>query len=228
MNCTKGLTVHRKRELILGSSFVVIATLAFVFGWTNLFTVKSVSVSGAPNSQISKQVLQIADINNGEKLARIEPRNIASKLALAGIDWIENVKVSRNWVSREVVINISARNAVAISGTQYIDQGGVLFTSPIELKAKLPEINAKDGSSRSAAVALFLALPTEIRNKVTAVSASSGNNFQLIINEKLKINWGSDANSEVKLRIYKALIALPENKKITQMDLSDPTKPTVK
>lgn len=228
MNYTKGLTVHRKRELILGSSFIVIATLAFVFGWTNLFTVKSVSVSGAPNSQISKQVLQIADINKGEKLARIEPRNIASKLALAGIDWIENVKVSRNWVSREVVINLSARNAVAISGNQYIDQGGVLFTSPIELKAKLPEINAKDGSSRSAAVALFLALPTEIRNKVSAVSASSGNNFQLIINEKLRINWGSDANSEVKLRIYKALIALPENKKITQMDLSDPTKPTVK
>lgn len=220
--------MHRKRELILGSSIVVIATLAFVFGWTNLFTVKSVSVSGAPNSQISKQVLQIADIHKSEKLARIEPRNIASKLALAGIDWIENVKVSRNWVSREVVINLSARNAVAISGNQYIDQGGVLFTSPVELKAKLPEINAKDGSSRSAAVALFLALPTEIRNKVSAVSASSGNNFQLIINEKLRINWGSDANSEVKLRIYKALIALPENKKITQMDLSDPTKPTVK
>lgn len=228
MNYTKGLMVHRKRELILGSSFIVIATLAFVFGWTNLFAVKSVSVSGAPNSQISKQVLQIADINKGEKLARIEPRNIASKLALAGVDWIENVKVSRNWISREVVINLSARNAVAISGNQYIDQGGVLFTSPIELKAKLPEINAKDDSSRSAAVTLFLTLPTEIRNKVSAVSASSGNNFQLIINEKLRINWGSDANSEVKLRIYKALIALPENKKITQMDLSDPTKPTVK
>ena len=51
---------------------------------------------------------------------------------------------------------------------------------------------------------------------------------QLTLDEKLRINWGDTANNSLKIKIYRALIALPENKKIQQMDVSDPTKPTVK
>ena len=103
------MNLRRRRELILGILLLIVASLAFLFGWTNLFTVKNVTVEGSPNSQITKQVLQIADIQKGEKLARIEPRNISTKLALAGIDWVEEVKVSRNWITRAVSINLSAR-----------------------------------------------------------------------------------------------------------------------
>jgi cell division septal protein FtsQ len=71
-------------------------------------------------------------------------------------------------------------------------------------------------------------LPKELKDKVTAISASASENFQLVLDQKLRINWGSNSNTAVKIKIYKALIALPENKKISQMDLSDPTKPTVK
>ena len=60
------------------------------------------------------------------------------------------------------------------------------------------------------------------------LSASTSNNFQFVLNDDLKINWGGNSNTEVKVKIYKALIDLPENKKINQMDVSDPTKPTVK
>ena len=220
--------VRHKREVFLGSSILIIATLAFLFGWTNLFTVKSVSVSGSPNTQITKQVLLIADIKKGEKLARVEPRSISSKLALAGIDWIENVKISRNWINRNVNIDLSSRVAIAKAGERYIDQGGVLFTSPIQVNEALVEIEAKDDAARAAAVELFLALPSELRNKIVTLSASTSNNFQFALNDDLKINWGSNSNTEVKVKIYKALIDLPENKKINQMDVSDPTKPTVK
>lgn len=220
--------MRRKRELVIGISVIVIATLAFVFGWTNLFTVKSVSVAGSPNSQITKQVLLIADIQEGEKLARVEPRNISSKLALAGIDWIENVKISRNWINRNVTINLSARVAFARSGDEYVDKGGVLFTSPVQVKGALLEITAKDDTSRAAAVGLYSALPTELREKLATLTASSENNFQFILKNDLKINWGGNSNTAVKVKIYKALIALPENKKIRLMDVSDPTKPTVK
>lgn len=220
--------MRRKRELFVGITVLLIATLAFLFGWTNIFTVKAVSVAGSPNSQITKQVLQIADIKVGQKLARVDPRNVSSKLSLSGIDWIENVKVSRNWFTREVTINLSARIPVAAAGDRYVDTNGVIFTSPITLDKKLATINAKSDSSRAAAITLYLALPAELRNQVTAITASSTDNFQLILNEKLHLNWGSNSNTSVKIKIYKALIALPENKKITQMDVSDPTKPTVK
>lgn len=223
--------MRHKREVFLGSTILIVATLAFLFGWTNIFTVKSVSVSGSPNSEITKQVLVIADVKKGEKLARVEPRNISSKLALAGIDWIKSVNVSRNWLSRNVDINLNAREAVAISGDQYVDASGVLFTSPITIKKKLPEVSAANTTSRVAAVSLYLSLPLDFSEKIVKVSTSSSNNFQLTLENKkdnLRINWGSNSNNAVKVKIYKALFALPENKKINQMDVSDPTKPTVK
>ena len=220
--------VRHKREVFIGSSILIIATLAFLFGWTNLFTVKSVSVSGSPNSEITKQVLNIADIQRGEKLARVEPRNISAKLSLAGIDWVKEVKISRNWLSRNVEIKISARIPVAKAGDRFVDSDGVVFASPISVSDKLATISAGNSTSRAAAVAFYLSLPSDIRANITKVSASSTDNFQIVLNEKLQINWGSNSNTEVKVKIYKALIELPENKKINQIDVSDPTKPTVK
>ena len=220
--------MRRKREIAIGAAILVIATLAFLFGWTNILTVKKISVSGSPNTQITKQVLQIADIQKGEKLARIEPRAIATNLSLAGIDWIESVQISRNWISRALTINLAARNAIAISGGKYVDAKGVLFTSPIEITKKLAEISAGNQSARSAAVDFYLSLPTEIQAKTSRINATSAKNFQLILDEKLRINWGDAANNSLKIKIYKALVALPENKKIKEMDVSDPSKPTVK
>lgn len=223
--------MRHKRELFLGFTVLLVATLAFIFGWTNLFTVQNVSVSGSPSAEITKQVELIADIQKGEKLARIEPRNISTKLALAGIDWIKSVKISRNWISRSVVINLSARQPIAFIGDQYVDSTGVLFTSPISINKPLPEVSASDTSARVSAIALYLALPLEFSEKILKVSTSSSNNFQLLLENKkenLRINWGSNSNNGVKVKIYKALIELSENKNINQMDVSDPTKPTVK
>lgn len=217
-----------KREFTFGIALLLIATLAFLFGWTNIFSVQDVSVSGSPNSQITKEVLRIADIKKGEKLARIEPRTISANLALAGIDWIEKVDISRNWISRDVTIRISARIPVAISGNKYVDQNGVLFTSPVALKSNLPTIQANNETARLAAVEFYQSLPGDLRSELTSISASSTKNFQLVLQNSLHINWGDSANNAVKIKIYKALIALPENKKIQQMDVSDPTKPTVK
>jgi len=220
--------VALKREFTFGIALLLIATLAFLFGWTNIFSVQDVSVSGSPNSQITKEVLRIADIKKGEKLARIEPRTISANLALAGIDWIEKVDISRNWISRDVTIRISARIPVAISGNKYVDQNGVLFTSPVALKSNLPTIQANNETARLAAVEFYQSLPGDLRSELTSISASSTKNFQLVLQNSLHINWGDSANNAVKIKIYKALIALPENKKIQQMDVSDPTKPTVK
>jgi cell division protein FtsQ len=220
--------VRHKREFILGFALLLISTLAFLFGWTNIFTVKEISVTGSPNSQITKQVLEIADIKTGEKLARIEPRAISSNLALAGIDWIERVKISRNWISRAVTINLAARDPIAFSGSRYVDASGVLFTSPIKVEKKLAEIKAKDDSTRAAAVDFYLSLPAEIRDKASSITASSAKNFQIVMDSELRINWGDAANNALKVKIYQALLALPENMKIKQMDVSDPTKPTVK
>jgi cell division septal protein FtsQ len=181
--------VRRKRELSLGIAVLLLATLAFIFGWTNIFTVQGVSVNGSPNSQITNEVLRISGIKKGEKLARIEPRNISTNLALAGIDWIEKVNISRNWISRDVTINISARVPVAVFGNKFVDVSGVLFTSPVALKSELPTIDAKNETGRLAAVEFYQSLPIDIRKDVLVVSASSTKNFRLQLKNALHVNW---------------------------------------
>lgn len=223
----------QRRELTFGALLLALATLAYIFGWTNIFTVKDVSVSGSPTNEITAQVLKIADIQKGEKLARIEPRNISNRLALAGINWVEGVNISRNWFSRKVDINLKARIpiAISISDNRYIDEAGVLFESPIKVEQKLIQIDAPNYSARSATVKFLGALPNEIKGKLSMISTSqqsNSQNFILLAKDGLQISWGADRDNALKVKIFRALLAQPENKKIRYMDLIDPTKPSVR
>jgi hypothetical protein len=40
--------------------------------------------------------------------------------------------------------------------------------------------------------------------------------------------WGSDIEIDLKLKVYRALVALPENSKIKKIDLTEPRSPIVK
>ena len=216
----------KKRELLIALTVLIIATLAFLFGWTNLFTVKNVTVSGSPNTSVTAQVLKLSDIQKGTKLARIEPKNVIS--ALGSFDWIQSVKLNRNWISRSVDIHLITRTPIATAGNQFVDASGTLFTPPTTISAKLPAISSVDANSRTAGVAFFLALPKDFSKDVAKIAATSTANFQIVLNNSLRIIWGDNRDNALKMKIYKALLALPENSKIKLMDVSDPTKPTVK
>ena len=221
----------RRRELTVGIAIFLIATLAYLFGWTNVFSVKDLKITGAPNSQVVNTVTRYSEVKAGEKMARIEPRTIESRLLAAGIDWLEGVDITRNWLSGEVVINLKAREAVAFTGSKFVDANGILFQSPVKIDEKLPELVGTTSQARANGIKLYQSLPNDFKDKVIKIIASSQDRFQLHLmhlDKVLKINWGSSKDSEVKIKIYKALIALPENKQIKSMDLSDPTKPSVK
>ena len=230
---TEKIRKSHKRELTFGGLLLALATLAYIFGWTNLFTVQDVTVSGSPNKEITAQVLKIADIQKGEKLARVEPRNISARLALAGINWVEGVNVSRNWLSRRVDIKLKARVPIAFSATdnRFIDEAGVLFDSPVKVEQKLIEIDAPNDSARNATVKFLLGLADELSGELSKISTNQQSNSQtfiLQVSSGIQISWGVDRDNALKVKIYRALLAQPENKKIKYMDLSDPTKPSVR
>ena len=235
------LNKKSKRELSIGALFLVIATAGYLLGWTNLFTVKEISVYGSPNTQITNQILQIAGVAKGEKLARVEPRSINSKMQSAGFDWVKEVEVSRNWFSRTVNIKLTTRSAVArLDGTdEYLDNEGARFKIPKELipskgVQELVLISAANPNNQRAAVDFYRSLPSDFKSELKGIAASSSSNFEVSVNNikkdigVLRINWGSATDNALKVKIYRALIALPENSKITTMDLSDPNSPTVK
>lgn len=235
----------RKRELTIGIAIFLIATSAYLLGWTNLFSVRALQINGAPNEQIVKTVNKYSQVTVGEKMARVEPRSIESRLTSAGIDWLESVDISRSWVSGRVIITLKAREAIATVGEQFVDASGVLFKSPVTISTKMPELQGLTRKIRASAINLYQSLPADFKVRVLKITARSEDQFQLqvLLENQLKdqlkdqqlkpekivrINWGSARDTEVKLKIYEALVALPENKDLKSMDLSDPTKPSVK
>jgi cell division septal protein FtsQ len=140
-----------------------------------------------------------------------------------------------------VNIKLTTRSAVArLDGTdEYLDNEGARFKIPKELTPskgvqELVLISAANPINQRAAVDFYRSLPSDFKSELKGIAASSSSNFEVSVNNikkdigVLRINWGSATDNALKVKIYRALIALPENSKITTMDLSDPNSPTVK
>ena len=94
-----------KRSLIAGLVVALLAGSAYVLGYSTFFTVSSVEVIG------SSRPLNTG-ITKGQKLARVEPRALATKLEK--LDWVRSAKISRNWINGKVVVQLTSRTPIAI------------------------------------------------------------------------------------------------------------------
>jgi cell division septal protein FtsQ len=210
------------RRLIVAISVLVLAAATYVLGYSSFFTVSAVEVLGSKN-QINP------GITIGEKLARVEPRAIAAKLET--LDWIESVNVSRNWINGKVNVEVTERTPVAIFNNQVIDSTGKSFVLRTEPSKPLIQIQAGDLEAAISAVNFFTTLPAELNSTLKVVKVRSTGAFVLEIDnagKNLEIRWGTNSDNELKIKVYKALLALPENASIKRVDVSAPHAPIVK
>jgi len=211
-----------KRRLIAGVVVAVLAGATYILGYSTFFTVTSVEVIGSTkpiNTGITK----------GEKLARVEPRAVATKLE--NLDWVESADVSRNWINGKVVVELKQRTPIATFNNQVIDSTGVSFIPQGERPSGLIEIQANSIEAATKAVNFLTELPEELNSTLTVVKVRATGAFVLITEnngKKLEIRWGSNSENELKIKVYKALIALPENADIKRVDVSAPHAPIVK
>jgi len=212
--------MNRRLTLLVGA--VVLAAATYVLGYSSLFTVSAVDVVGSKN-QINP------GISIGQKLARVEPRAIAAKFET--LDWVESANVSRNWINGKVTIELTERTPVAIFNNQVIDSTGKSFALRSEPSSPLVQIQASDLEAAVSAVSFFTSLPEELKSALTVVKVRSTGALVLEINnagKNLEIRWGTNSDNELKLKVYKAILALPENSAIKRVDLSAPHAPIVK
>jgi len=210
------------RRLIVAISVLVLAAATYVLGYSSFFTVSAVEVLGSKN-QINP------GITIGEKLARVEPRAIAAKLET--LDWVESVNVSRNWINGKVSVEVTERTPVAIFNNQVIDSTGKSFVLRAEPSKPLIQIQAGDLEAAVSAVNFFTTLPAELNSTLKVVKVRSTGAFVLEIDnggKNLEIRWGTNSDNELKIKVYKALLALPENASIKRVDVSAPHAPIVK
>jgi cell division septal protein FtsQ len=211
-----------KRKLIVGSIIAILAGATYLLGYSSFFTVSSVEVTGSDRA-VSTGIIK------GQKLARVEPRAVSAKLE--NLDWVESAEISRNWINGKVVIQLTQRTPIATFKNQVIDSSGKSFIPQGARPSELVDIQAADLKDATKAVNFFTQLPEELKSTLTVVKVRSTGALVLITENKgkrLEIRWGTNSDNELKLKVYKALLALPENADIKRVDVSAPHAPIVK
>ncbi len=219
----------RKYRLLTVFAILLTAGLAYLLGWSNVLTIKEISYTGAPTKNSETIIKNLVNLEVGERLARIEMRKIAGRIQT--LPWIDNADLSRNWISGEIVVAITPRLPIATFNGQLMDAKGKRFELPGGYESELPSVFAKDAKSGLAAINLFTKLPKEFSTRTSAFTATSPENIYFKITEgkrSLMVIWGADIEIDLKLKVYKALVALPENSKIKRIDLTEPRSPIVK
>jgi cell division protein FtsQ len=212
----------KNKRLIALATAIFVGAASYALGWSTLFTVSSVEVTGT--DQRLPQNIKV-----GEKLARVEPRAVAA--TYEKFAFVQDAQVSRNWISGKVTISITTRTPVAIFNNQAIDESGKVFALKGELPAALPQIQASSVEIAVVAVEFMNSLPEEIRSNLKILKVRSTGAYVMDLDvqgRKVEVRWGFATENELKAKVYKALLEQPENAKLKRMDLSAPHAPIVK
>lgn len=207
---------------------------SYLLGWSNLLTVRSIEITGAPNEQAKELIARSLDVQTGAKLARLDPRSISQRLA--SNNWIESSQVSRNWLNGKVEISITPRVPVALYTAPgqpqvALDASGKTFNSPAELSKELPSVSASSIASGLAAIKVFTELPKEFSDGIDRLSAARPTNlliYGVFSGRDLRIIWGDGLDTQLKIKVINALLEQPENKSIRMIDVTAPHAPIVK
>ncbi|CAB5012038.1 MAG: FtsQ-type POTRA domain-containing protein [Actinobacteria bacterium] len=217
--------IQINRRIVSIAGIALFALLTYIIAWSTLFTVSKVVVTGAQQNAMQN----LSGVTIGEKLARVEPRAVARKLQEQL--WIEGVEVSRNWINGTVTLQITPRKPIGIFAGRFIDKSGTTFDIPGGSSESLPIVEAQTSENGLAAIELFKNIPEKLRTKIVTITAKNADSFELILDEgtrKVLLQWGTNSDLDLKIKVYEALIGLKENSKISTIDVSAPHAPIVK
>jgi hypothetical protein len=91
-------------------------------------------------------------------------------------------------------------------------------------------ISSSSPEGALAANRLFTNLPPDFQGSISSMVASTPSSF--ILNTRFKgrdveIRWGDSSQMNLKISVVNSLLAMPENKKVTVIDLLAPHAPIV-
>lgn len=213
------------------AAVAVVALLGYIFGWSSLLEVRTITVTGIEGSKTltEKKVIKKSGITPGAKLARVNSGTVAR--ALREYPEVARVEIHRKPLhTLEIALQLRSIDvAIAIGNGKYAlgDISGVTFIEVTEPPKGIPVING-DRRYLQDAMTIYEALPKKIRKKVAAISLPSRGSITLSLRSGLSILWGSATEQEAKLTVLAALLAAPENKRARFIDIATPLTPTVK
>ncbi|WP_456698108.1 cell division protein FtsQ/DivIB [Aeromicrobium sp. P5_D10] len=227
----------RRRKFKRIALAVLIVTLLGVVVWliwfSSVLAVRGVKVEGLTTLKEAR-VLQVAQVPEGEPLARVDLARIETQVA--ALERVSEVKVSRSW-PRTISIDVVERKAIVWSSVngriRGIDRSGIDFRSYGKAPADLIEatITVNDADQRLdttqsvAAVAdLISTKDPNLRKQVQSISAASKDSIEIDLTKGRTIVWGSHAKGERKLEVLRSLLGI----KAARYDVSAPDQPTTR
>lgn len=216
----------RRRVALLGGGVaVVVALLVWLFYFSSLLAVHTVSVTGERAMTIA-EIEAAAKVRFGTPLIDADLGAIRQRVqALAGI---QSVTVSRSW-PQTINIDVTERVPVAVvstpAGLREIDASGVLFGHPPRRPRGLPLLEltgSVDARALRGAATVAGSLPTSILRQVSAITVRTMDDIRLNLTRGRHVRWGSANDSAIKAEVAAALLRLHN----AVIDVSVPSNPT--
>ena len=239
-----GRTSPRSRSILRWTlALTILALLAFILGWSSILTVKEISYTGTPQSYLSdlvaKQVTEIVpELRLGEPMARLNLPAISK--GIASVPWIEKSSISRNWFTGKIKITLTTRTPVAAitsndGQVKYLDATGFEFSEPQPFTGLAQvTLGSEAADTRLAASKFIRMMPADLLAAMRRLFVAGPDQITMksdIDGKALTINWGSSKNAAeipAKVQILRTLISMPENAKISTVDLTNLRAPVVK
>ena len=202
----------RRQTYTVGGAIVLVLAIVLIYlaGFTSVFAVKKVTVSGL-HRLTQRTVLAAARVPMGKQLARLKIKPIHNRIA--ALPGVARVDVRRAWPNA-VRIVVTERTGVALldrSGAYWlIDADAVAFQRLSAPERGLPRLAADPtGKAKPAAkAALHVAadLPAWLRVRTITISAATPDSVTLALTKGRTVHWGGATQDAEKARVLAALL----------------------
>jgi cell division protein FtsQ len=221
----------RKRRPIQAAVAVLgLAAVAWVLWGSPLLAVRTVQVDGVTTLP-AEQVRETAGLAEGTPLLRVDV--VAAQQRVAQLPQVDSVEVTRGWPST-VVITVVERTPVAVVGTpgrrSLVDARGVLFDTitgdapdgvvPLDVRDPGP-----DDPPTMAALGALTALPGDVREQITAASATSREDVSLTLEDGTQVRWGTAEETTEKAAALAAVLGQIDAEALEPADTIDVSTP---
>jgi cell division protein FtsQ len=210
----------RRRVLLAG-----LAGVGFVYwvGWHSPLTVVEHVVVDAPREISAESIRLASGISAADRVPSVDPAAVRVGIMTA-IPAVADVQMERA-LPDTIRLTVTSRTPLAAveagKGFYVMDADGVVFDKVKRAKG-LPVISARSDADRQVARDVLLAIPDDLRAKVTGITARSRDDVTLRLRGGTTVRWGSVEDSELKARVLTGLAAV----KATKIDVSAPLLPT--
>jgi cell division protein FtsQ len=217
---------HRSTVVLL-VAVLLLAVGTWVAYFSPLLVVREVAVAGQ-RSVRADEVIAAAAVPMGTPLARQDVQGIAERATR--VPAVEAASVTRQWPAT-LLVTVTEREAVLAvrQGGEFllVDAAGFAFDRVPSAPRDVVQAQADpaDHALLRDVGTVAGALPDKLRRQVRLLTAASRDHITLGLRSGVTVNWGSAADSPLKVQIVTALL---KGEPRASIDVSSPNNPATR